>query len=250
MSKAVSPSPHHIRSAKVFTFSPSFHHHTLYFQSRPLPCPAKPTTPMDQVVKNAFISDFDQHCKRIVPAAFPYLTRTDLEELMVDLHFVSGSEWRETGKELVERLWERTREPGSGLAEKEIVRKIVMEIVGVEKGGMGANVQREFRSLATNRLRYLHLQAHAITRPGSASPSPPHTSPASPRPPKPRPSPRPLATVKVNLTPQKSDTITVYLGDDLTTLSRDFAVKHCLSPTEAFKLHSMLDLKLKSAARQ
>ena len=206
---------------------------------------------MDQVVKNAFISDFDQHCKRIVPATFPYLTRTDLEELLVDLHFVSGRDgWKETGKELVERLWERTREQCSGLAEKEGVRNMLMEIVGVVKGEVGGNVQHEFRSLAINRLRYLHLQAHAITHQGSPAPSSPPTNTTSPRPPKPRRSPKPLATVKVNLTPQKSDVITVYKGDHIDTLSRDFALKHCLSPTEASKLRSLLDLKLKSASGQ
>ena len=236
--------PTHIRSTKVFTFSPTFPLHHQYFQS-PTKLPTRrKKSPIEQVVQNAFSSDFDQHCRRIVAESFPYLTRTDLEELLVDLHFVSGKEqWKHNGRELVERLWERTKDSCTGLADKEGVKKMLMTIVGIEKGEESAAVQRDFRSFATSRLRYLHLQAHAIT--GSGSPSPPRSNITSPKPPKPQ---RLLTTVKVNLTPQKSAILTVYQGDDVAILAREFAAKHNLGQNEASKLLTLLSLKLKSAA--
>lgn len=160
------------------------------------------------------------------------------------------------------RLWRLVKDEETGLASKELLRGALLEVVGVERMGLNVDLQKEFRSLAVCRLKYLHLQEHAITQTtGILSPTQANRHPKSQhslhtpsrdkenliKPLSPLRIPEtkcPFVTVKVNLTPLKFDVINIYEGDNVEVLAQKFALKHELGVNGLKKLLGLMEMKL------
>lgn len=225
--------------------------------------------PPNPTLKSAFLSDFNQHCRHIVDPEEPTLTYSEFEELLADLHFVGSAESRsDPCKVMMVRLWRLVKDEETGLASKELLRGALLEVVGVERMGLNVDLQREFRSLAVCRLKYLHLQEHALTQTtGVLSPQQPNRHPAAhhssqhtpsrdkenlSKPMSPLRIPEtkcPFVTVKVNLTPFKFDVINIYEGDKVEVLAQKFALKHELGVNGLKKLLGLMEMKLAELRR-
>lgn len=208
-----------------------------------------------------FDQDFDLHCRRIAHEGETTLTYSQLSELLVDMHLLNPHS--SAHKPLLAQFWQVLTKPEIATIKRGDVKRALKVILGIipEERAEWASFLRTFQPFTTNRLRYLNLQVHAIT---SALPNKAefkHSKPQLPlgRSPtellksKPGLSPlripearKLLATVKVNLTPEKFDVINVFRGDSVKELAERFIEKHGLAQTMVEKLRAMMEARLQS----
>ena len=266
-------------------FSPSFNRHSSFLQPSPpspkphqssyFPPPSSPRVLKEisasEAAGNAieceaakgFDQDFDQHCRRVAPVGEVTLTYAQLSELLVDMHLLNPLS--SSYKQLLGQFWQVLVK--SETIRREDVKRALKVILGIipERRAEWTPFLRTFQSFTTNRLRYLSLQVHAIA---SALPSKPESPYKSSKPqlplgrnpadllksksglsplriPEAR---RLLATVKVNLSPQKFDVINVFRGDSVKDLAERFIEKHGLAPAMTEKLRTMMEARLQSKA--
>ena len=258
-------------------FSPSFHRHS----SLPSPSPKPPDFPLSSLLRCTldftslgagqnlavseaaigFDQDFDQHCRRIACKEELPLTYAQLREILVDMHLVNPLV--SAGKQVMVQFWEVLVRPETDTVRREDVKRALKAVLGIiaERRAEWTPFLRTFQSFTTNRLRYLNLQVHAI----ASSLPPPSESPRKSLKPllplgrnpayllKSKQGLSPLripearsllATVKVNLTPQKFDVINVFRGDSMQELAERFIEKHGLSPCMTSKLRTLIETRL------
>ena len=265
------------------TFSPSFNRHSSFLSpdlpSQKLNPPSRFFTPSaprtypspvgefdvedaaeETEAARGFDYDFDLHCRRIAPEEERTLTYLQLSELLVDMHLLNTHS--SAHKPLLAQFWQVLTKPETATIRREDVKRALKVILGIvpERRADWASILRTFQPFTTNRLRYLNLQVHAIT---SAHPihtdssTKPHLplgrSPSDLLKSKQILSPlripeakKLLATVKVNLTPQKFDVINVFRGDSVKELAERFIEKHGLALNMVEKLRAMMEAKLQS----
>lgn len=263
-------------------FSPSFNRHSSFLRPSP-PSPQSssfqsPSSPRvlkeisaSETAENAleceaakgFNQDFDQHCRRIAPVGEVTLTYAQLSELLVDMHLLNPLS--SSYKPLLVQFWEVLVKPETETIRREDVKRALKVILGIipERRAEWTPFLRTFQSFTTNRLRYLSLQVHAIASSVPSKPESPYKSskpllplgrnPADLLKSKSGLSPlripearRLLATVKVNLSPQKFDVINVFRGDSVKDLAERFIEKHGLAPAMTEKLRTMMEARLQA----
>ena len=271
-----SPSPGQRLQGRLQPVSPKGRRETHFSTS-----PRTPSSPVSYSLppEHAFNQDFDLCCRGVMRGSEEKgLDVQDLAEVLEGLHMLRAE--ATAGKELIRRFWEVMIRPGAGKIPVEDVRKALKSILGIvpEPSPIWSSVLRSFRSFASARLRYFNLEASTIASSFPASlhsPSrdkensivlgqSPGGTPKSGKPQLPlgrnpavlmraRPSlspvrlptlRKPLATVKINLTPSKSEILKLYRGDNLREAVAEFACKHRLKQSESSKLLQALEAQL------
>ena len=222
------------------------------------------TPPSNPALKESFITDYEQHCRRILDPFSPFVTYSDFEELLHSLHLISCvPPHSDQSKVLLIRLWRLVKDQDTGQASKELLRSALMEIVGVERMGLNVDLQKEFRRFAVCRLKHLHTQEYASEKNSDIlvqqdvnsdskqthyplySPSKDKENISKTLSPLRIPETKcPFVTIKVNITPVKFDVINIYEGDNLEVLAQKFALKHELGVNGLRKLLGLMEKKL------
>lgn len=277
-----SPSPGQRLQGRLLPCSPAERRETHFAHSSSARTPSPPSS-YSLPPEHAFNQDFDLCCRGVTRGNEEKgLDTKDLAEVLEGMHMLRAE--TTTGRELIRRFWEVMIRPGAGRIPVEDVRKALKSILGIvpEPSPIWSSVLRSFRSFASSRLRYFNLEASTIASSLPAnlhSPSrdkensmmlgqSPGGTPKSGKPQLPlgrdpavlmrdRPSlspvrfptlRKPLATVKINLTPSKSDILKLYRGDNLKEAVSVFAGKHQLRPSDSAKLLQALEAQLRRQA--
>jgi hypothetical protein len=269
-----SPSPGQRLLTRLQPLSPTERRET-HFSFPASPRTPSPPAPCSPAPEHAFNQDFDLCCRGVLLGnEEKALDLRELTEVLEGMHMVRGD--TTIGRELVGRFWEVMIRPGAGRIPVEDVRKALKSILGIvsEPSPIWSSILRSFRSFASSRLRYLNLEASTIVsslplnspnKENSMLGQSPGGTPKSGKPQLPlgrdpvalmrdRPSlspvrlptlRKPLATVKINLTPTKSDILKLYRGDNLKEAVTVFSCKHKLRPSDSTKLLQALEAQLR-----
>lgn len=264
-----SPRPGQRLQTRLHTLSPSERREVhIPFPASPqsTASPQSPWSPSTPSFSMRFEQDFDQYCSRVLPRSslqgfdFPSLC-----SLLEALHLVNPE--KAVTSRLIQRFWDVLVRPGALYLPIEDVRKALKSILGItpETSPIWSSVLKSFQSFAVNRCRYVSLEApQALFSPNKEN-SLLGTSPKSSKPQLPlgrdpavlmrdRPSlspvrfptlRKPLATVKINLTPTKSEILRLYRGDNLKEAVALFSSQHKLKQSESAKLLRALETQLR-----